>query len=320
MIAISIIVPIYNMEKMMRKCLDSILVQSFQDYECLLIDDGSTDGSPAICDEYAVSDSRFKAFHKPNGGLSDARNYGLALAQGKYTIFFDPDDWADPDCLKDMFAKAHESDADMVICDYYSEDLYHIRYSKQSPTSLSHHGVLRDLLEGRLYGFTWNKLLRASLYRKYNLQYPVGMYGCEDQYTMCALLKHDIKIVYLSKAYYHYMFYGYNTLSKKYDEMTFQMDLRIREMFVELFDDSEMKSLAYRQKSSSILSRAFMFGTRFFSSQRFKNTFKEYKEYVSGSWIERNLIQLSLIGYYHSARRVFTFMYNVKQFFKKVCS
>ena len=91
------------------------------------------------------------------------------------------------------------------------------------------------------------------------------------------------------------MFYGYNTLSKKYDEKTYQMDLRIRDMFVDLFDDVEMKSLAYRQKSSSILNRAFMFGSSHFTSQEFKKVFIENKEFISGSFIEKTLIKLSLI-------------------------
>lgn len=77
----------------MRKCLDSISAQTFKDYECLLIDDRSKDNSPVISEEYAAKDSRFKTFHKTNGDLSDARNYGPAHAQGEYAIFFDPDDW-----------------------------------------------------------------------------------------------------------------------------------------------------------------------------------------------------------------------------------
>jgi len=144
MSAISIIVPIYNMEKLMCKCLDSILAKNFKDYECLLIDDGSKDESPAICDEYAANDARFKVFHKQNGGLNDARNYGLARAKGEYTIFFDPDDWVDEDCLNDIYAKAKEANADMVICDYYNQDPYQIRYVKQEPISLIHHDILKD--------------------------------------------------------------------------------------------------------------------------------------------------------------------------------
>ena len=192
----------------MRKCLDSILAQTFLDYECLLIDDGSKDGSPAICDEYAAKDPRFIAYHKPNGGLSDARNYGLERAKGEYTIFFDPDDWVDADCLKDMYAKAVETDADMVMCDFYSEDPYQSKYSKQMTTSLDHFDVLRDMIVGKVYGFTWNKLLKRELYSRFNLQYAVGMYGCEDQYTMSKLLKNKIIIAYLPMAYYHYMHYG----------------------------------------------------------------------------------------------------------------
>ena len=281
---ISVIVPIYNMEKLMRKCLDSIMAQTFQDYECLLIDDGSTDGSPDICDEYAAKDCRFKVFHKPNGGLSDARNYGLERAQGEYTLFFDPDDWVDEDCLTDMFAKAQETNADMVMCDLYYNDPYRQSYSKQEPTSLNHNDVLKDLITGKIYGFT------------------------------------VIKITYLPQAYYHYMFYGYNTLSKKYDDTTYQMDLYIRDMFVDLFDDKELKSLVYCRKSSSILSRAFMFGTHQFSSKEFRTTFHGYKKYVSGSMIERILIRLSLVGYYQPARKFFSFMYKTKQQIKKLCS
>lgn len=320
MIPISVLVPIFNMEKLMRRCLDSILAQSFQDFECLLIDDGSTDGSPAICDEYAAKDARFKAFHKQNGGLSDARNYGLAHARGEYTIFFDPDDWVDEDCLKDLYEKAQETKADMVMCDLYYNDLYRQRYSKQEPSSLHHLDVLKDLITGKVFGFTVTKLIRRTLYRQYCLEYPKGMYGCEDQFTMCKLLKNDIKIAYLPKAYYHYMFYGYNTLSKKYDDTTYKMDLYIRDMFVDLFDDKELKSLVYCRKSSFILSRAFMFGIHQFSSKEFKTAFHGYKEYVSGSMIERILIRLSLIGCYQPARKFFSFMYKTKQQIKKLCS
>ena len=105
----------------MRKCLDSILAQSFKDYECLLIDDGSKDGSPVICDEYAAKDSRFKAFHKPNGGLSDARNYGLERAQGEYTIFLILMIGWMRIVSRICMLKHKRIDADMVICDFYEE-------------------------------------------------------------------------------------------------------------------------------------------------------------------------------------------------------
>ena len=104
MIRISIIVPVYNVERYLRKCLDSISAQTFTDWECLLIDDGSPDNSGAICDEYAVKDSRFKVFHKPNGGVSSARNLGLDMASGEWVTFIDSDDFISPTFLEGLYA------------------------------------------------------------------------------------------------------------------------------------------------------------------------------------------------------------------------
>lgn len=316
--AISVIVPIYNMEKLMRKCLDSILAQTFQDYECLLIDDGSKDGSPAICDEYAAKDPRFKAYHKPNGGLSDARNYGIERAQGEYTIFFDPDDWVDADCLEDMYMKAVETDADMVMCDLYYNDSYSETYSKQEPQALDHYSVLEDIVADRVQGFTVIKLIRRSLYQKYDLKYPVGMYGCEDQYTICKLLKNDIKIAYLPKAYYHYMHYGNATQSRRYDESTYQHDVKIRDMFVELLADTPFKQLAYDKKTFAIFYRAYHFGDRSISSEDFKHRFRDMSSLIDvygGSM--RILYKLAIHGYYRMSRQLFQVGFCAKQLVKK---
>ena len=318
--AISVIVPIYNMEKLMRKCLDSISAQTFQNYECLLIDDGSKDGSPAICDEYAAKDPRFKAFHKPNGGLSDARNYGIERAQGDYTIFFDPDDWVDAECLKEMYAKAQETDADMVMCDLYYNDPYRQSYSKQEPTSLNHNDVLKDLIIGKVYGFTVTKLLRRTLYQQYDLQYPVGMYGCEDQYTMCKLLKNDIKIAYLPNAYYHYMHFGNDTLSRHYDETTYQHDLSIRQKFCELLIDTSYEQLAYDCKSKWILYRAYMYGGKEFTSKQFQKLFGEYRQYAVATVPQymKFFYRFSFYGYYHLSRNAFGLLYQTKQLVKQI--
>ena len=94
---LSVIVPIYKAEKYIRKCIDSILTQSFRDYELILVDDGSPDNCGVICDEYAAKDDRIKVIHKRNGGVSEARNVGLDIAGGAYISFIDPDDWVEPD-------------------------------------------------------------------------------------------------------------------------------------------------------------------------------------------------------------------------------
>lgn len=317
-LAISIIVPIYNMEKYMRKCIDSILTQTFTDFECLLIDDGSTDSSPTICDEYAQKDARITVFHKPNGGLSDARNYGLERAQGEYTIFADPDDWVDAEGLDQLYKKAKETNADMVMCDLYYNDPYQQTYSRQEPTSLNHLDVLKDILLDEVQGFTVIKLIRRSLYHLYDLQYPVGMYGCEDQYTICGLLKNNIHIEYVPIAYYHYMHYGNTTQSRKYNDATYSQDLKIRDMFVGLLKDTPLGQLAYDRKSLSMLLRAFHFGENVFSGNLFKTRFSNLKPIIQQEkGLMKILLSLSVKGYYPLAKNCFNLLYNIKQICKK---
>ena len=109
----SVIIPIYKVEQYLRQCVDSVLAQTYTDVEIILVDDGSPDSCPAICDEYAKKDSRIKVIHKPNGGLSDARNAGLDMAQGEYVLFLDSDDWWDD---KDALRKTDASLKDTHLC------------------------------------------------------------------------------------------------------------------------------------------------------------------------------------------------------------
>lgn len=320
-VAISVIVPIYNMETLMRKCLDSILAQTFQDYECLLIDDGSKDGSSAICDEFAAKDDRIKAFHKPNGGLSDARNYGLERAHGEYTIFFDPDDWVDSDCLKELYNKAKEENADMVICDVFLNDQYVQIYQSEQPTELNHLSCIRDVFCGKLHGYTVNKLIRRECYSNFRLQFPLGIYGCEDEYVMCQLWKNDIKISYLPKAFYHYCYYGNQSSSRRYDRYTYKMDLKIRDMYVGLFQGTPLEQEAYQYRSSAIVNRAFVGGVKVFSSKEFKQIFSKYKDVLSAKYkpaILKPMIAISLNGYYHPMRFLYEQLFQMKQVYKKM--
>lgn len=120
---VSIIVPIYNAEKYLNRCIDSILSQTMPDFELLLIDDGSKDESGCICDEYAEEDARVKVFHKPNGGVSSARNLGIDYAKGKYIIFIDSDDyWLSPDCLESLSLMMDEMGCDCVRGEYQGVD------------------------------------------------------------------------------------------------------------------------------------------------------------------------------------------------------
>lgn len=120
---ISVIVPVYNVERYLNQCIDSILAQTYKDFELILVDDGSKDKSGEICDEYVKKDSRIRVFHKKNGGVSSARNYGIDNAQGTYICFVDSDDWVDETYLEDMLKPG---DYDWIIQGIKINDKYRI--------------------------------------------------------------------------------------------------------------------------------------------------------------------------------------------------
>lgn len=203
---ISVIVPVFKAEAYLNRCVDSLLVQTFKDFEILLIDDGSPDKSGELCDEYAVKDSRVRVFHKENGGVSSARQFGIDNALGEYTIHADPDDWVEQTMLEELYAKAIEDDADMVICDFYVELKNKRIYKRQQPSKLDNQTVFREFFQ-QLHCSCWNKLIRRACYQNYNICFPKEMNFREDAFVMFSLLIYPIKISYLPKAFYHYDYF-----------------------------------------------------------------------------------------------------------------
>lgn len=201
---ISLICPVYKAESYLRRCVDSVLAQSYHDWELILVDDGSPDQSGAICDEYAKKDVRIKVIHRLNGGVSDARQTGIDAAHGEYTMHIDPDDWVEPNMLEELLCKAQESNADMVICDFYEDSKAGSILIRQQPSSLKSEVVFRELFK-HLHGSCCNKLIRRTCYSDYNIRFPEGYTFLEDLYVTAILCTHDIKIAYLPKAFYHYI-------------------------------------------------------------------------------------------------------------------
>lgn len=202
---ISIIVPIYNTEKTLIKCLTSISQQTFRDFEVILIDDGSKDSSGIICDKFMSKDSRFKVIHKKNEGVATARKIGILHATGKYTIHIDSDDWVEPTMLEEIYKEAIMTKADIIITDYFIEQDSKQQLIPQKPLRLAPNDILINILEGKIFGSLWNKLIKTELYKKYNVQFFKNINYCEDVLTCAQILKHsEITISYLNKAFYHY--------------------------------------------------------------------------------------------------------------------
>ena len=316
---ISVIMPIYKAERTIKKAVNSVLTQTFHNFELLLVDDGSPDSCGQIVDDYADKDNRVIALHKLNGGLSDARNFGLAHASGEYSIFVDPDDWIDNTELEEMYAMAKTEDADIVMCDLYYNDKYRQTYRAQKPVSCNHYDILKDILVGTVHGSTDNKLIRNSLYQKYGISYPQGIYGVEDQYTMCALLKNDMKIAYMPKAFYHYMFYS-DTLSRHYDEKSFDMDKKILHMFSDLLSDTPFYEMAEEKFSADIAKNAFWGGLKIYTSKQYKIIFRKYRSAVAVTSVGfyKFLYMMSIDGYYHIMRRFLQMLIDFKQILKRM--
>lgn len=206
-ITISIIVPVYNVEIYLEKCIESILSQTFKDFELILVDDGSNDNSAKICDEYSKKDRRIKVVHKKNGGLSSARNIGLDLAKGEYIGFVDSDDFISPNMFSELYNTIRKSNSDLAICNFLriKGDELDFNTYKELDIIEEFEGleILNQLYESRGVQFVvaWNKLYKKELFNE--LRYEVGKL-CEDEYIIHRILYRCKKVVYSNKIMYYY--------------------------------------------------------------------------------------------------------------------
>lgn len=234
---ISIITPVYNTKQFLPRCLDSILAQTYRDWELLLVDDGSTDGSNMICDQYAAFDSRIRVFHKRNAGVASARQLGIEQARGEYSIHIDSDDWVESNMLEEMVMEQQETDADILIADFYRENNHCITLQKQRSKDNSPLSALEDIVYGRQSGFLWNKLIRHELYRKYSISFAPGINHGEDSLVLAQLLQKPVKIQYLQKSYYHYLNNGSATLCRGYNKQMYENFSAYAEKMLEIVPD-----------------------------------------------------------------------------------
>ena len=200
---ISVIVIVYNAAGLLPRCLDSILGQRFRDFELLVVDDGSTDGTAAILDAYAKKDARIRPYHQSNQGPAKARQQGLDLACGRWSIFVDADDWIEPDMLEQMYGKACSEKADIVFCDFVEENGKGTFYRKEQPAGPDSADVMKQMLT-TLHGSLCNKLISKELYQRSGARFLDGLNYCEDELLVIRLLHAGCRVAYVGKGFYHY--------------------------------------------------------------------------------------------------------------------
>jgi len=202
---ISIIIPVYKVEEYLEKCIESVLKQTYTNLQIILVDDGSPDNCGKICDEYAKKDSRIEVIHKVNGGLSDARNVGIAKAKGKYIGFVDSDDYIKEDMYEILINLIKEYDADVSICNLYDviDGKEYIRNNENGIQEYSRLEILKEvLLDKNIQSYAWNKLYKKELFDE--IKYPIGK-KYEDIGTTFYVFEKCNKIVVTSKPEYYYL-------------------------------------------------------------------------------------------------------------------
>lgn len=218
---VSVIIPVYKVEKFIGRCVKSLMEQTLQDVEYIFVDDASPDGSIAVLRnvlaDYSERSNYVKILtHTENKGLPAARNTGLSVAQGDYIFHCDSDDFVEADMLEKLYHKITETDADIVWCDWYLTFENSERYMKQ-PAYDTPLEALKAMLGGAMKYNVWNKLVRKSLYMKNKIEFPAG-YGMGEDMTIMLLFAYAKKIAYLPHAFYHYVKLNTNAFSQTYSE------------------------------------------------------------------------------------------------------
>lgn len=237
---ISVIVPVYNSAKYLEQCVDSIINQTYENLEIILVDDGSTDGSSDLCDSIKKRDKRITVIHKTNGGAASARNAGLKLAKGEFIGFADSDDWLELDMFEHMFEVLNKNDADLVLVSLfleYEKENKSVKSPKISGTFNSTQAVHKQLYhEDGFCGAPWDKLYKRNLFD--NLEFPEGLIT-EDYYVNGVIYSKLNRMVVDSGCYYHYRMQENSVCHQPVNSHTFD-EIEIAKKLIAFYKENDV--------------------------------------------------------------------------------
>lgn len=216
---VSIVVPVYKVEKYIRECIDSILKQTYQNYELILVDDGSPDRCGEICEDYKKKNEKIQVIHKQNGGLSDARNAGTKIAKGEYITYIDSDDYVSENYLEKLVSAAVKYDADFVQGNY-TREAFHSTVGNEEHVFASDQAFRKLLTWDTVMVYAWAKLYRLSMFQ--NIEYPVGRLN-EDCCTTYKLILNSNKVVCIDDEIYYYRITPNSILTSKFNVKRFEL-------------------------------------------------------------------------------------------------
>lgn len=290
MAKLSVIIPIYNVEKYLKQCLDSIINQTFQDLEIILVDDGSPDKCGEICDEYTKKDVRIKVIHKENGGLSSARNDAIDIATGEWVAFVDSDDWLELDIYAQAVSAGEKYDVDILFFNSFrntgSKETKMQFFKKEFFSSDKEY--IKLLQAGALckyvasvpgLSFPWNRIIRRKLIAE-NKIYFAKVRACEDLIYSINCLQFASKIAYIEAYGYHYRF-NELSISHQYNPNRIAVDKEVIKLIYKLGEDYHADYNFYRALNAFIVQSITNNLVRCFFHKSNKNSFLKKMKYAS---------------------------------------
>lgn len=294
---VSIILPVYNVEKYIAKSISSILGQTYTNFELIIVIDGSKDNSEVIARGFEQVDDRVKVYTKPNGGLSDARNYGFSLATGEFIYFLDSDDWVEPNLLQDNLKIILEKKLDFIVFGFFQDNVNaneeSIEQIKHIPESI--HWLNSDSIHLTSYmlnilGYAWNKLYRKDYLDKYSINFTKGVSLVEDILFNARVYQYSSQIVFNQKAYVHYIQRPEMTLTKKFHEKSFEW-VKLKHVALSAFIDA----WSFNNKQE-ILANNLIGGVRYCVLNLFR--YKNQLNYIQKiEYIKKMLNDADLVNY-----------------------
>lgn len=260
-IKISVIMPVYKVEKYVAKAIESILAQTLKEFEFIIVDDGTPDNSGAICDEYAKKDSRIKVIHKENGGAPSARNTAMDIARGKYFFFLDSDDWAEENMLERMYELAEKDQAQLLVCGFYIDTYYGKNKDKYISENVFVDNAVytsaRDFRENsyryydrNLLYTPWNKLYLAKYLNDNNLRFPNVFW--DDFPFNITVVRNVERVVVSTESFYHFLRAREESESSKFNPTLYEKREEEHQWLIDLYkewqvDSPEVKEMLSRR-------------------------------------------------------------------------
>lgn len=323
---VSIIMPVYNVAEYIRECLESILNQTYNDIEIIAIDDGSSDESVKILEDYNEKFKKIKILFQKHKGVSEARNLALKHAKGKFILYVDSDDFLNENMIEEMVNKAEKSSSDIVMCGYYKyyenkeNKLLEFNYNVDENKIFSSQEVIDMMLNYKIEGQLWNKLFRRENLIKYNFMFEPGRY-IQDVFPVFKMVQSSEKIVFINKPLYYYRQRDTSTVKKKTKKL-FEDYYHAMTSIIEYINENNIKVNNYSLNvfRTTVLSRFIAMYTNYMSKDVYKNFYNSEYRSLNVKFFDflflRNLDKREKVRVTLWKVKIFNFIKNTKATFK----